>query len=43
MKSDSNSEYHGDTVRRSVEWLNSDEGEAFIGAYANEAGLPEYV
>jgi hypothetical protein len=32
---------HGDTVKRSVEWLNSDEGEAFIGAHANEAGLPE--
>ena len=30
---------HGDMVRRSVEWLNSDEGEAFIGVHANEAGL----
>jgi Domain of unknown function (DUF4326) len=30
---------HGAMVRRSIEWLNSGEGEAFIGAHANEAGL----
>jgi hypothetical protein len=33
--------YHGAMVRRSIEWLNSGEGEAFIDAHANEAGLSD--
>jgi hypothetical protein len=28
-------------VRSSIEWLNSDEGEAFIDAHANEAGVSD--
>ena len=30
---------HGGIVKRSIEWLNSDEGAAFIDAHVNETGL----
>ena len=32
---------HGDMVRRSVEWLNSDEGAAFMDAQVNGVGLSD--
>ncbi len=32
---------HGDIVKRSIEWLNSEEGAAFINPRVNETGLPD--
>jgi alkylated DNA repair dioxygenase AlkB len=32
---------HGEVVRKAIEWLNSAEGEAFIDAHVNEAGLSD--